>query len=703
MNSLRRTLQAGFTLVEMLVVAPIIILSIGAFIVLIVNLTGEVMSSRGSNVLAYNLQDTLNRIEDDVKLSAGFLAKNSIAFDANDNPQGSGGVNSTADFTIADSSGQKPVLVLNAYATDGNPISLDSGLIYLADKPNSCSSYAEYSKNRPMTINIVYFVDASDTLWRRVVMPADYANPNTYCGSKAPWQQPTCIDSPSRDDFCKTNDEKLLEHVGASGFDIKYYTAASTTTPLAISSATTTTDLQAATTIGVSLSSTDTIAGREISKSGTLRVSRLDTNASAVGDLHLPSGVPSTPLVSATVADGHQVTFTWPAVPTATSYTLQYKVNSGSWSSAETLNSSTRSRTIAAGWNGDTVQVQVRANNTIGASSYGTKSFDIPVWSPLVLINGWTNYESTYAPASYTRTSAGVVLLRGLVKSGTIGDIAQLPADYRPDKYLMFENSSNQVAGRLDVRSNGVINMPTGSNAWASLDGVNFMPGNAYTDFSSFSNGWKNYSASSGNTTWGNTGYAVDSLGRVHTSGLVSSGTITDNTVITSFSSSLSPANYMHVANGDGNTHGLIGVNTNGTFVAKGYPNGYLSFNSMFYPASARASGSSCTTQWCDLALQNSWVYYGSPFTTPQYTKSSDGIVIVKGLIRAGNTGATIATLPQGFCPAQRLLMTIASWAGWARVDIVPDANPANGCTITPSAVHASWTSLDSLIFLAER
>ena len=69
---MNRFVSKGFTLVEMMVIAPIVILLIGAFIAAIVGLTGEVMSSRGSNVVAYDLQDALNRIEEDVKLSTSY-------------------------------------------------------------------------------------------------------------------------------------------------------------------------------------------------------------------------------------------------------------------------------------------------------------------------------------------------------------------------------------------------------------------------------------------------------------------------------------------------------------------------------------------------------------------------------------------------------------------------------------------------------
>lgn len=698
-------LQKGFTLIEMLVIAPIVILAIGAFIATIVNLTGEVMSSRGANILVYNTQDALNRIENDVKLSAGFLATNSIKFkpisDPNPNPQGRGAVNSTTDFTITDP-GQ--ALILNAYVTDGNPISLSSGLIYLKGLPNDCSSYALYSKNRPMTMNIIYFVDSNGTLWRRTVMPQNYTDTNIYCGAKAPWQQPSCIDDPSRSTFCKTNDEKLLENVGTTGFSVNYFTAANSNTPMTISGATTTADLQSATTLGVTLSSSSTIAGREVAKTGTLRVSRLDTNASAVGDLRAPTTVPNAPSVASTVFDGHKVNFTWPQVPTATGYDINYRINGGAWQTgASNLSATNRSYTVTSGGHTDVVEAQVRAKNTVGDSAYGTNATTIPLWAPMVLENNWNTYDTTYAPPSYTKTKAGVVLLRGLIKGGS-GVIATLPEDYRPDMYIMFENLSSGVVGRIDIRNNGTIFMSVGNNTWYSLDSINYMSSESVHTPLSFANGWVNYSPSSGDPSWAPGSYFVDTEGRVHTRGLVRAGTTTDNVVIGTFPNSLAPAGYMHVANDAANGHGLIGINNGtGAVLAKGYSNTYLSLNSMFYPASSRASGSTCTTQWCTLTMQNSWVHYGGNYTTPQYTKGSDNLVIVKGLIRAGTVGANIATLPQGFCPSKRLLMSAANSGGWGRIDIVPGATPAAGCTIFGSTVNSGWTSLDTLIFYAEQ
>lgn len=291
--------KQGFTLVEMMVIAPVVVLLIGSFIALIVNLTGEVMASRASNTLTYDIQNALNRIEQDTKLSTTYLAVNNI--DVSTTKQGYGGTTtagSTTNFTNIDRSGaggSNASIILNALVTNGNPLSDTTGLVYIKSKPNWCTSdpaynYDQYTKNTPMTMNVVYFVDANQTLWRRVIMPANYADSNAGCGG-TPWQIPSCIDGyvAASLPFCKSNDEKLVTGVSPSDFEFSYYTSASSTTPdsTAANPAITNNDtrntaLQSTQTLQVDITAHQTVAGRDISRSGTLRVTRLDSNASTI-------------------------------------------------------------------------------------------------------------------------------------------------------------------------------------------------------------------------------------------------------------------------------------------------------------------------------------------------------------------------------------------------------------------------------------
>ena len=157
----------GFTLIEMLVIAPIVILAIGAFLAVIISMTGEVIATRASNTMVYNVQDALDRIEEDVKQAAGFLPTN-IGLVAN-SAQGYND-DGTSFTNVGGASGTS--LILNMVATRQNPLETDYNYVYLRDQPDPCS---DPHNNIPLTYNIVYFVK-NDTLWRRTIMPANYNN-----------------------------------------------------------------------------------------------------------------------------------------------------------------------------------------------------------------------------------------------------------------------------------------------------------------------------------------------------------------------------------------------------------------------------------------------------------------------------------------------------------------------------------------------
>src|SRR5664280_439714 len=211
-----KSLRSGFTIVEMLIIAPIVILVIGTFVSVIVNMTGEVLMTRGANALAYNIQDALNRIEADVKLSTTFLSTNNIS--PLTSPQGYD--DSTSNFTNVGVNGN--MLILNMLATTGNPLSATSGLVYLKDTPNSCAG-TQYNQNTPMTMSVVYFVK-NNTLWRRTLAPSVYLT----AGCVAPWQQPSCNPS-TMGVFCKTQDVRLVDGVNSGDFVVQYFNSASAT------------------------------------------------------------------------------------------------------------------------------------------------------------------------------------------------------------------------------------------------------------------------------------------------------------------------------------------------------------------------------------------------------------------------------------------------------------------------------------------
>lgn len=687
----------GFTIVELLVIAPIVLLTIGAFITAIVNMTGDVLASRTSNVLTYDIQDTLNRIDDDVKLSSSFLAQSNTTLTA---PQGYN--NDTTQFKNS-SVTNGDMLILNTLATTDNPISTSAGMIYLNGLPNDCAS-AQVNQNRPMTLNIIYFVK-NQTLWRRTAVPPDY----TTAGCAIPWQQPSCnpdymTTNPSLSVFCKTRDIKLIDGVNIGDFVVNYYTNAGDTIVNTVASDPNATDnnrgtaLASSTTVSVGINITKTAAGRTVSGNGTIRSTKLDINASSVTVPVTPTA-PRTPSVTASLSGANQVVFTWPIVQNATGYTFQYQLNGtgGAWTTAFT-NQNTTTYTVTANHT-DVVYGHASSTNSLGTSSYSSNaSMTIPLWATPSLQSGWANYGGARPDAGYTKTSSGMIMLKGLIKGGNATSstvIFTLPVGYRPAYNMIFQNSTNNAAGRVDVWADGTVRFQIGSNVWFGLDNINFLPAGVGTFTNlAVSGGWVNNVDIYANPL----AYIVDSAGRTRLKGMINGGTTTSGTVIATLPVGLNPSLYTHIATDAGNANAHYSIDhANRGIVAKGYSNAWLSVNGLFYPSTYPTTGS-CDVAWCALSFQNGWSNYTTPpYASGSYTKGTDGVVQLKGLVKGGTMGVTIAQLPVGYRPKSQLLIGTESNALWGAIDI-----DASGNIIASSGSNV-WYSLDGLSFFAEQ
>ncbi len=98
-------------------------------------------------------------------------------------------------------------------------------------------------------------------------------------------------------------------------------------------------------------------------------------------------------------------------------------------------------------------------------------------WTAPTFQNSWVNYDTTYNQVGYFKDKYGIVHLRGLVKSGTVGGstpIFTLPEGYRPIKRCIFVTISNGSIGRCDVKDTGEVIANNGSNSWFSLEGISF-------------------------------------------------------------------------------------------------------------------------------------------------------------------------------------------------------------------------------------
>lgn len=110
-------------------------------------------------------------------------------------------------------------------------------------------------------------------------------------------------------------------------------------------------------------------------------------------------------------------------------------------------------------------------------------------------------------------------------------------------------------------------------------------------------------------------------------------------------------------------------------------------------PAPAQSNGD---TAWTDLPLANSWVYYGSPYTTPQYRRLK-GVVYFKGLVKSGTLNAPIFTLPAGFRTSAVMHIPLVSNGFVVITNIYP-----NGDFYAPSTASSNWIALDAISYVAE-
>lgn len=193
--------NTGFTLVELLIVAPIVLLVIAGLVGTIIAITGNTLATRGYNKLVYDVNEAISMIEKDINNSQA-IVKNSIYPTL---PQGKDGATEKFDT-------DNETLVIKSYATSASPIDKDKSVIFTKVDTN-CANGGDEAVN----LNIVYFLDNDKTLWRRTIVPDNYLN-NGYCNHNKkevgqPWQLPTCEQNDISKGICKAEDVKLLENV----------------------------------------------------------------------------------------------------------------------------------------------------------------------------------------------------------------------------------------------------------------------------------------------------------------------------------------------------------------------------------------------------------------------------------------------------------------------------------------------------------
>jgi hypothetical protein len=156
--------------------------------------------------------------------------------------------------------------------------------------------------------------------------------------------------------------------------------------------------------------------------------------------------------------------------------------------------------------------------------------------------------------------------------------------------------------------------------------------------------------------------------------------------------------NYFPVAAANGFSYIGIGGSGGANVDVRTNPGLWMSLQNMYYPATA--------TGWISMTtptniMANGWAFIGNAnHATPEYRKSADGIVTLKGIVgnAATHDNTTIAQLPPGYRPKEQLLTSCVAWGGYCRVDIMPD-----GKIVDNASANNGWLSLDNISFMAEQ
>ena len=95
-------------------------------------------------------------------------------------------------------------------------------------------------------------------------------------------------------------------------------------------------------------------------------------------------------------------------------------------------------------------------------------------WIDFDLLNGWVWYGADDT-AAFSRTSNGIVRVKGLIKNGAIPSVvAYFPVGFRPTGTKRIPIMSNGSLAYSASGSDGSLWIYTGSNAWVDLSAISF-------------------------------------------------------------------------------------------------------------------------------------------------------------------------------------------------------------------------------------
>ena len=165
MSIFRRKQEEGFTLVELLVVLPIMVLSLAVLATYLITLYGKLLEQNGQLELGINAQQALFTARDDLFFANRFAGSNQT--DTTD-PYAPGG-----DWSAV----PDKALIVYEHAYTANRQIAGRSLVYKANTPYACGS-ANIADNQYATNTVIYFL-SGDKIYRRVLIPDQSDNCST--------------------------------------------------------------------------------------------------------------------------------------------------------------------------------------------------------------------------------------------------------------------------------------------------------------------------------------------------------------------------------------------------------------------------------------------------------------------------------------------------------------------------------------------
>ena len=691
--------SSGFTLVEMLVVAPLVLIVIAGLVSAMVAMIGDSLVANSRVTTAYSLQDTLNQIEQDTRVTTNFMGVFSYLV----SPQGRNGNTGAFNYNANED------LILTQQATTTSPYNTTRDLVYYADQPAACGS-GDMGGNRVLADRVIYFLDSSTkTLWRRTIVNPWNLNSthdgNTVCST--PWQRDSCPQgsavSNTPGSACQSVDQKMLDNV--TDFTPTFYDSSNNVV----------TDPTQAVNVKVSITVQQNVSGNTLTQTSVMRATRRND-------------VPATPVPDAPVVsiynDGVNdynnpilTTFQWTSNGAFT-YLVSTRVNGGSWSAQQSVTGTTFPVSAPPG---ATIDIQVTAVNDSGNSATTTYSTTQDIFTDMNLAGNGICYGggSTYYCPQFTRLTSGVVMLRGLVANAS-GVITTLPVGFRPKARLIFPVLlTGSVVGRVDIESNGTVSLVSGNgSSWVSLDGIAFPSGASDVSFTwtnqsgwgcdtGCTTPWRNYTGSGGYQT---VQFTKDVYGRSYLYGLASTPVPYPPTLYTAIAYVPStPTDYRVPA-----TNGAIGSpaisgNAYSAITVTNSENGRIEFRtvgSSWQSMSAIYASRTYSQTRISPTMTNGWVNYNTNnYIFAGYSMAPDNMVMVEGKIKNGTVPTSSATvkiftLNSGYRPAKRMVfLTTGHNSGGdeeaARLDVLPTGD----VVINIQTINNSWLNMDGIHF----